>query len=214
VGLFYKVYYSLLLLGCLLGAYLVVKKDKRFLAITMLLAISLGVEICAHILIRSKKGFVWIYHLYTPVNYGLFAYYFSQYLANRVIKKLVLWSILAFGIISYTLSITLYHFKDFPGVCITINGLFLTVICVYYLLTAEININLSYFKNPNIWIAIGVLVFFGGTAFYNGVYTKMMQLNRERALELFGIINKPLIIFLYSCINIGLICRLVIKKFI
>ena len=189
------------------------KGDKRFFYLAWLLGITLFVELMAEVLIRLNKEFVWAYHLYTPFNYAFFALYLRQYISSATVKKLIIFSIVLFFAVSYSLSGFLYDFNDFPGICITINGLLLTAISVYYIFNINQQEGLSFLKNPNIWIVIGILFFFGGTAFFNGVYTKLMNLNKARALNLFGIINKPLNISLYSCINIGLVCRAAIGKF-
>ena len=193
--------------------YVVIKRSKNYRYLTLLLGITLLTELIAEILINFKVDFVWIYHLYTPVNFALLALHFNQLFTKKFVKKAIIISIFGFFIFSYSLSMFIYRFTDFPGIIITIDGLLMVVICVYYLLNIDPEFEPIFFQNPNVWISIGLICFFGGTAFFNGVYTKLLQLDKVSALKLFGVINKPLNILLYSSINIGLLCLVARKKY-
>ena len=212
MSLFYIAYHFLLLIGLCLGIYVIRKGNKKYKFITWLLGITLFVELLAEVLIKIKIEFVWAYHLYTPFNYALLALHFKQFFVNKGVKKAVNISIMVFFIFSYSLSILLYNLTDFPGLIITVDGLLIVIICVYYLLNINPEDEKVFFRNANVWISIGLIFFFGGTSFFNGVYTKLFELDKGTALQLFGIINKPLNILLYSSINIGLLCLAVRKK--
>jgi hypothetical protein len=59
---------------------------------------------------------------------------------------------------------------------------------------------------------LGWLTFFTGTVFSNGLYSYLQGLDREQALALFAIVNKPLNIILYSCNITGFICAAIQKS--
>src|SRR5205085_9522142 len=121
-------------------------------------------------------------------------------------------SIPLFFIFSYFISWSFYQFRDFPGINISTEGFLLFLICTVLLFNLEVVEDENVFLNPDLWIALGILIFEGGTFFYNFIYTKMAALDTAKALELFGLINKPLNLCLYTFINIGLICLLKRKR--
>lgn len=209
---FYFIYYPLLVSGFILGLKTAIKKDGCFFLIAVLLGITLLEESVVGVLRITGKSFTWIYHLYTPINFILFALFFRQYINNRVVQQLIVLAVIFILGFDYAISIWLYNFDRFPGLLITVNGFLLTLICIFYLF--NISADIPFFKNPVVWITIGVLLYFGGTAYFNGVYTKLLNMEEDKALELFGIINQPLNLVLYSCINIGFICCLRQKKYI
>lgn len=209
---FYFIYYPLLVSGFILGLKTAIKKDSRFFLIAVLLGITLLVESFVGGLRVAGKNFVWVYHLYTPFNFILFALFFRQYFDNMVAKKLIILAVIFIFVFNYAVSLWMYNFNSFPGLLITVNGFLLTLICIFYFF--NISDDIPFFKNPVVWIAMGVLLYFSGTAYFNGVYTKMLNLEQIKATSLFGLINKPLNLVLYSCINIGFICCLRQKKYI
>lgn len=209
---FYFIYYPLLVAGFILGLSTAIKKDSRFFLIAVLLGITLLVESFVGGLRVAGKSFVWVYHLYTPFNFILFALFFRQYINSRIIKQLIVLAVIFIFVFNYAVSWQMYQFNSFPGLLITVNGFLLMLICIFYFF--NISDDIPFFKNPVVWIAMGVLLYFGGTAYFNGVYTKMLNLEQTKALALFGMINQPLNLVLYSCINIGFICCLRQKKYI
>ena len=60
---------------------------------------------------------------------------------------------------------------------------------------------------------VWVYFFFSAVPFlFNGIYTSFFDIDKSQALKLFGIINKPLNIVLYSFIIIGIVCSIRKKK--
>jgi len=156
-----------------------------------------------------SKGlkFIWLYHFYAIVEYTLLCIYFIQVISLRY-RLLVVYSIILFVLASASISYWYYHYKYFPGANINTEGVLICVICTYVLMNLDIHLFNAIHKHPDFWISLGLLIFFVGTFFSNGLYTYLSGMNRDLANRLFDIINKPLNLILYSCFIIGFICAI------
>ena len=133
---------------------------------------------------------------------------------TEAIRKAVTLSVILFVPVSLLISYVFYHFKTLPGLNIDLEGILLSGLSVYLLFNLDIRLDYPIALIPDLWILIGTFTFFGGTFFYNGIYTNLLRMHQEQALTLFSIINKPLNIILYVSINIGLLCLIIKKKYI
>ena len=199
-------YNSLIIVAFILSLVAVLKGHKRFGFLCILLFLTSGIELIVLQLIKMKLSFTWLYHSFNLVEYPLLALFLSTLIANKTVKKAVVISIPVYIICCFCISWFFYHFQDFPGLNIDIEGILLSIICTHILFNLEVINNQSIIKNPYFWICSGILVYFGTTFFYNGVYTQIVTLNSGEALELFGLINQPLNILLYTSMIIGLLC--------
>lgn len=180
---------------------------RRYLPLCVLFAITVSEELIVAWMVANNYEFIWIYHIYALVEYTLFGVYFMQ-VVSPVVKKLIVISIPVFAIISLSISRWYYHFAAFPGANINIEGVFICIICTYVLLNLNIHQFKAIHRNPDFWICLGLLVFFAGTFFSNGLYAYMYDMDRERAFRLFAIINKPFNLILYGCFIIGFLCAI------
>ncbi len=212
---YYIFYHGLILIALAMAGVAVYKGYRYVLPLAILLFLTLLLELAVEIMLMSEAlNFTWLYHVFSIIEYGLFSFYLVHAVNNKRIKTAVRWSTLLFALTGLTISFFLYRFKGFPGININLEGILLFVFSTYVLFTIEPKEERSIYELPNFWISIGILIFFGCTFLFNGIYTKILQMNEERALHLFGIINKPLNIVLYSFIIIGLGCLKTQRKHI
>jgi hypothetical protein len=212
VSLHNIIYNLLILISFILALMAFLKGHKHFLQLTILLGITSVEELISLYLIAKEIDFTWLYHVYNIIEYSLLCLFFLHYIKNKVIKKLISVSIPVFICISVSISFFTYKFEGFPGLNINIEGLLLSVVCVYMLLNIEVEDNQSIFKKHIFWICSGIFVFFGSTFFYNGIYTRILNIDPSKAMVLFSIINRPLNLLLYSFIITGITCLLTSKK--
>lgn len=209
----YYFYYHLLIgIAFVLSITAFARGHKKFIILGVLLCFTLAVELAADILYKKKIDFTWIYHLFNLVEYSLFCWFLSYSVWSKRVKQVVFMSIPVFLIIGFCISFWLYSFSGFPGININIEGFLLSVLCIYILFTLEADTNLPIYANSDFWICLGILLFFGCTFFFNGIYTGLFNISKQHALEIFAIINKPMNIILYLFIIIGITCSLLKKR--
>ena len=211
MSVYYLFYHGLIFIALALSLAALIKGRRRILPLTIVLTLTLAVELTADALYKRGIDFTWLYHLFNICEYALVCWYFLPAIGSMSIRKIVLWSVPAFALAAISISFFFYDFAAFPGININIEGLLLFVLCIYILFTLEPNDDTMIYQLPDFWICIGVLIYFGGTFFYNGIYTNLVTMDEQRAYELFAIINQPLNIALYSSIITGLLC-LILKK--
>ena len=160
-----------------------------------------------------KMEFVWMYHIYAPFDYTLFCIYFMQ-LVSLKYRRWITLSIVLFTLASASISYWYYHFETFPGVNINIEGVLLCIVCTFVLLNLDIRRYDAIYRNPDFWISLGLVIFFGGTIFVNGLYTYLHRIDPVQAKKLFSLINSPLNLVQYSCFIIGFLCAIPRRSFI
>ncbi len=212
MSLYNILYNSLILIAFLLSFIAFTKGYKRFGILSLLLFITSLVELSALYLIDKKTDFTWLYHIYNVIEYTLFCSFLVYSIASKSIVRMVKISIPFFVLLGLSLSYFKYQFTGFPGLNINIEGFLLSIICVYILFTLEVIEEGSILSNYTFWICSGILIFFGTTFFYNGVFARISSLSVEKAMLLFSTINRPLNIIFYSFIITGISCLLASRK--
>jgi hypothetical protein len=206
-------YYGLIGLGIIQSFVALYQGHKRFFTILLVLLLTFTMEMAVKIAIDNNLSFIWTYHVFTCLEYSLFALYLIQTPPLQPYRKYILFSLPVIVSLFLSISYFYYHFQDFPGININIEGFLLFIMCTVLLFRLDPAIESSIFSMPDVWLAFGLLAFYGGTFFYNGVYTKLVNMDEENARFLFHLINRPLNITLYTTINIGLLCLITKKKY-
>ncbi len=114
------------------------------------------------------------------------------------------------------MSLTFFFYKltDFPGLQMNLLGFLLISISLYVLLTLEPIYDIPIYKHPVAWICIGIIVFYTGTFFLNGIYNYLVETKSKSRILIHTIINNGLNCFMYSCFIVGLTCSHLLKKYI
>ena len=179
--------------------------------LALLMGLTLAMELYADWSWRNGKPFLWMYNGYVIVEYGLLCWYFHQ-LSVGPVKKFIRWSVPLFAVISVMISVRLYDFARFPGQNINIAGILIAMVCAAVLFNLDSRLHEKITRHPDFWICCGLLVFFAGTFFSNGLLSYLMSTNRSIARRIFEMVNGPLNLVLYSCLIIGFICAIPRKK--
>lgn len=185
--------------------------------IVCLLALTLVTELMAHYLEQADKPFAWIYYIFVFFDFSLLcAYYIRTGGTQR--RKWVGYVIPLFIVAGLATTFSIHRFQSFFSnnmltiFCaftnLTIAGALLFVMYTHLLFNLDSTSIIPVYRHTNFWIAIGILLFYGGAFLYNGVYAQLLQLNQDETLKLFGKINRPLNLLLYSCFIIGILCSL------
>jgi hypothetical protein len=182
------------------------KGQRRYLPLCVVLTIQVAMEFTVAWMYIRKMEFEWMYHIYAPIDYTLFCMYFMQLVPLKT-RRWIIASILVFVLVSPSISYWYYHFKGFPGINLNIEGVLICFICTYVLLNLDISRYDAIYKNPDFWISLGVIIFFGGAFFANGLYTYLNQIDKVQAIKLFSIVNAANLIQ-YTCYIIGFLCAI------
>ncbi len=219
---FYIVYLGLLFITLLLSGYSYIVGVKKSVYLVLLLFSTLAVELFVTYKFNQNKHFAFgfIYHLFNPVEYTFFCLYYLRASNVSKFKTLVKYSIPVYITLSLCISFFIYHIDVMPGkntlpaINIDIEGFILFIYYTHLLFTLNIDLKKHIYGHPDFWISIGVMIFYGGTFVFLGLYSFHFKINLNQTLKLFSAIDLPLNIILYSCINVGLIWSIPNRKYI
>ncbi len=206
------IYLALLFLSSVLALIAWKKGHKKYLGLSILLFVTTALEVYVRYCISHHIDFTYLYHAYIAIEYPVLCWFLLGAISSPNIKNVMRVSILVYIVVSLAISFFHYHFQDYPGLNINMEGFLQSVLCTYILFNLDVKAELSIVRNQYFWICSGILIFYGTTFFFNGVYTKILNIDADKALELFGIINIPLNIILYAFISIGIVCLLTNRK--
>lgn len=178
---------------------------RRFFPLSILMGVTLAVELWAEFSYRMHIPFLWLYHVFVIVEYSLLCWYFLRVTDGKRIRALIIWSIPLFAAASVWISATVYDFDGLPGHNINLEGLLVWLISTVVLFNLDARRYSKIIHHPDFWICCGWLVFFVGTFFSNGLMRFVMASDVNSAKRIFIIFNRPLNLILYSCLIAGLI---------
>jgi hypothetical protein len=198
-------YYGLLFLCFLLSFMANRKADKSMIIFPFLLFTSIMAELSVYLIHAHKGNYSLVYHIYVPLEYLLFAYYF--YLNNRsqLAKKLILYSMPVYLVASITYSI-IASVHIHPGFQINLEGFFLILWAILSLFSLEAKEGNKINALPIFWICVAVLIYHSGIFTYTGIYNYIIEQKSSLGAKLNLYILQISNYILYICLSIAFIC--------
>lgn len=138
-------------------------RDMQFLAVFIILSLisSLTVTILAIYEINN----LWLFHIFTPIEYGFLICVFSFWQRSQLIKKILIWSIVVFFFIWIGAKLLqIEQFDHFYHPTRSLSTIIMTIVSVFTLITINIEEEDLIYKDYRFWVILGVLVSFTGTA--------------------------------------------------
>ena len=160
-----------------------------------------------------KKAYNIVYHIYLPLEYSIFSYFFYLNLEQKFIKKIILLAIILVVLFCCILSLNFVPVTSYPGDIFNLVGGGLTLWAIIVLFNLQPVNNVAFFKLPLFWICFGIIFFYPGMFFFNEVYEHLNNNQPELARKLNYYINKSLNCLLYTCFSISFICSNQMKKY-
>ncbi len=204
------IYLSVFTLAFIVGVF-VYKYDKALKILILLLGIGILTEYTVNIMnsiAGSREVYEeLIYNIYMPTEYILYALFFLKVNRNKILKKIILWSIPIFIITAiflyYTLKLTI---KELRTDIYIISGILTMIWCICTLFLIKPSKNITFIQHPLFWICTGLLIFYAGILPFNVLFKSV----KDDFLR--NLIQKGFNICLYSFIIIGFIYSHRMKK--
>jgi hypothetical protein len=180
-------------------------KFRWFLPFLLLMVI---VELTGRYL-RRELGLdtnAYIYNFSVPIEYIFYSWLFMKTYQSKLLQKIAQFFIYAF-ILFCLLIFILKGIHQFKSIILLIGNISAILFCCLYfyeLLVVEERINLV--KEPMFWISTGIFLFNLGEFLYSAFFKLLRQQGWDNGTKLFKAINNNLILVLYLCIIIGLLC--------
>jgi hypothetical protein len=201
------IYYIILFIAFLLSVFRI-KHDKKLLVFSIMLAITLFQELLGGYLEFKKTGnrIFFIYHIFAPVYYGLFAFYFSSTIPQGRIRSLLRWSIPFFTVLSICISFGQKSMDTFPGIQLNIMSMLLIAGSMAVLFQLDVRDQMPLFRRPIFWISISTMFFYAALFSLDGFVNYLMTHDPKLGNDLTIFLNINLNYLYYLLIIIGMLC--------
>ncbi|MBE0642853.1 MAG: hypothetical protein IH600_02115 [Bacteroidetes bacterium] len=151
------------------------KLDKAFRYFTVLLLLVLISEASAYALARQYKPNLYIYDIFSAIEYVFLILVFSRWFPNRGIRWILYSSIPIFLIIWSSGKYFSAEVDKFDSIFLSIESVVFVILSVLTLVKEMRDSSVLLVDNPVFWIASGLLVYFAGNLF---VFSLIEQLFR------------------------------------
>lgn len=188
------------------------KKDKALYVFPFLLSAALLADVGATVLNHFNINYFILYHIYLPIEYISLSIYFYLTIRNVIIKKIILYSIPLFVLLSILFSLEVVVVSKYPNFQTNIECLLLIVWATIAIFTIEVKEDISILLLPVFWICVGILIYQCGVFTFTGLLNYLMKSRSDlyERLKNYHIVFNCIIYSLYS---IAFICSRWTRKY-
>lgn len=202
------IYMSLIAFCIGISLYKKVISDPVFLTLAILLTITLIVESIGYYNILTKNRIIgWLFSVFLPVQYFLYALYFRNIIKSVKIKKAIAISIVFVFVWNICNAIFFQNLK-------TLNTYAIIIACLFYCAWSSIYLTQllqtsqtdTLSQNPHFWICSGTLFFYSISFFIIAFIQIINKGNNGLASQLWFLV-RVFNIILYGLYAYGFICQ-------
>lgn len=201
------IYIYSILISLIIGGLRYKKINPPFLLLTIpYLFISLIVEIYGQILSQNNKHNVWLFNLYTPIEFIYFTFLYYRGFQKILYKQITFYFIPAYSFCTIINQIFYQGGNIFHSVTFMIGSFFTIVFSIFYLIELfSPNSKVPIKSNLLFWITLGILFFYLSNFTYLGLYNYLVR-ERIEVAKLFqkALRYSNLVMFVFYAI--GFIC--------
>jgi len=114
-------------------------------------------------LAANRTNTIWLFHLFTPLEYGFLVMVFSYWQKKPLLRLLLRLSIPLFALICLVNKLFLESLVSFDNFTASLEGSALIMISVYTLFNLYRDNSGPISKDPRFWITVAVLIYFSGS---------------------------------------------------
>ncbi|MBS1732436.1 MAG: hypothetical protein JST02_03985 [Bacteroidetes bacterium] len=202
MSVFTKAYFLLLLITLALYLFKSRKMGTYSRHIIALMLLWLLTTITA-IFLSSYAGFknnLFVFHILTPVEYGILTLLFNHVIMNPFVKKMAKLSILPFFVLCMLSAFFLQPVTENNAYMIITESVIIVFLSLYYLREIMILQHVTELHRfPMFWITVGLLFYFTGNLLIEGMLNYMIKHSMTLALRSYrlGYIFKYLLFILF-----------------
>lgn len=190
------IFYSVSVASCLIplfAALYVYQKLTSVLKIFLLLLVLVAVtEASGFILSYEGVRYLWIYHIYTLVEYSLFVLIFLFWQKEPRVRKILGFSIPGFFVIWLIAKFSVERWGEMDNFTSSLEAVILIGVAAYTLINLTQEKMNSLIADPRFWITMGVLIYFTGnivTFALGNVLLSLLQKGDQVIWPLHSILN-------------------------
>lgn len=178
--------------------------NSNFILFVPYLLITVVIELTATYLKNNHHSTIWLYNLYSFIEFPFWLYFFRAVIKSGRTKKILL-LLIAFFLLFALADYFIIHRGGFTSDTVIVGAaLVIFCSCIYFYQLMQHPDEEVLLKNGVFWISTGCLLYYSGTILFFGLYDYLSSFSNISS-ELLSLINNNVAILLYICIVIGLI---------
>ncbi len=190
MNIFSVVYIVLLFITLISYITLCRKKDlyvKLVISLLILWVIVTGAAIYSTEYAGLKNN-LFIFHIFTPLEYIILALLFKVIIVNTTVKRLLAYSIPVFIVVAILFSIFIQKLNESNSAVITLESVIMIFLSLYYLREVLLLQHATVLhKFPLFWIIVGILIYFTGNLVIEGLLNYVIVHSMELAIRIYNI---------------------------
>jgi len=153
------------------------------------------------------KNNLFIFHIFTPLEYVLLALFYRDIIVNKIVKKAITWSIPIFILLAILFSLFIQKPDTSNSGMITIESVIIIFLSLFFLREVLLLQHATIlYRFPLFWICVGILFYFTGNLVIEGLLNYMINHSMPLARRVYhiGHVFKYLLFILFI---IGAYCN-------
>lgn len=155
------------------------------------------------------ENYRFVYHIYVPLEYVIFSYYFYLRVEHNLLKSIIVKSIMVYLLLVIGGKLTGFEISNLPSWDYNLSGFLILLWALGTLFTLKPIAHTSIFKLPVFWVCLGVTIFYPGIFLYNGI-SASVDAEVKEVLRL--VLVKGFNYVLYACFIVAFICSHQMKR--
>ena len=206
----FSVVYIVLLLITLISYFTQFRKKDLYVKLVILLLILWLITTVAAIYATKYAGLknnLFIFHIFTPLEYIILALFFREIIANATVKRLLTYSIPLFIFVAILFTLFIQKLDQSNSGIITLESVIMIFLSLFFLREVLLLQQATVLhKFPLFWIIVGLLFYFTGNLVIEGMlnYVIIHSMQLAKRIYYIGHIFKYL---LFISFTIGAFCN-------
>ncbi len=211
----YYTYLVLIVISFLASLSVYFQKDDpiSFKVFPVFLLVTFMVEMIARQIGLTGGSNLWLYNIWSSLEFGFYLYFFSAIYRNQSARRIVLYSMIAYLVIAFSniffiQGLKKFHTYTFMLGCLLVIGFGANYF--FHLIRVPQAGKLS--RNPAFWITAGLMIYYCCDLPVFGALNYMTNMSRSTTNKLLVVYNFMNII-LYSFFTVAFLCRMNQRKY-
>jgi len=158
----------------------------KLLGVTLLVTLLLE-GYAAYLMLEGIRN-LYVYHLLTPLQYALYAFLFYLMAGSSIHKRLILFSIPLFALVSFLLSGYVQQTNEFNSYALSLKNILLVGWALLYYRDVFMRLRVNRLETePFFWVSTGLLFYSLGCFFVYGFMNQLIKTSHQMTLTLYYI---------------------------
>jgi hypothetical protein len=211
----YYTYLVLIVISFLASLSVYIQKDNAiyFKVFPVFLLVTFLVEMIARQIGLTGGSNLWLYNIWSALEFGFYLYFFSAIYRNQSAKRTALYAMLGYLLVAFVNIFLIQGLKRFHTYTFMLGCVLVIAFgASYFFQLIRVPQAGKLSRNPAFWITAGLMIYYCCDLPVFGAMNYMTNLSRSTTNKLLVVYNFMNII-LYSFFTVAFLCRMNLRKY-